>query len=721
MNAPRTAIMRVILATAVVFGLGLAATASAQLQFTGISATPEQAIQITWASISNETYEIDEADTLETNAQGTITWNLLYDDYPSQGSNTFWLDTGNYTLVPTIVHPKYTTNRFYRVVDKGPDTTSDEPKVTVTTLTNGAVVSDELTVSLLASTDQSFLVGTKLYVDGQEMRAAESTTNYVSGSTNYELDTYAINTCEWRNGTHILFGTVECQSANAVTINPGPVGTGHGVSPFVTASFSNLVTGISFSQASFNPSAGQTQQVTAIFAANCNWTLDIVDISSNVVLTTTGSGGSMSYNWDGTGSGGTNLPNGIYYYYITAQTNGQPLGSGGGGTNGGGGSGPPSGDFASPGSPSNAGASELWAQPVDGSGIAVPLILYPPGFDTNGLRIFEASPSWNPTGESVSASPDSVTVTESGGGFSPDYSGGPSQSAPPAPQRPPNNPVRGLQGTFGVGCDTYAANGTSGVSMPPLLDGSGAGTHISMEGLSASRNVPFGPMSVNKFAASVFVSQMQGWGWNNSLYEVDDQLKIGDLRGSTSPFNNVNLVFLSLHCAYGTSPDYAANQCKQMYYPITSGGSAQYLRMSEMNLGAAGTNGLKWIGIDACFSLYQANWNSMRNAGVNPYNSNLHLLLGSATDCYPSLIFGKNWAQYMNYGTNGPTSNPMTIRASWYQAARDADAIYKQSLPDGASSAVMAVAGDTACMNDMLQTNNSPTGTWTYDSQQVWP
>ena len=74
----------------------------------------------------------------------------------------------------------------------------------------------------------------------------------------------------------------------------------------------------------------------------------------------------MSYNWDGTGSGGTNLPNGIYYYYITAQTNGQPLGSGGGGTNGGGGSGPPSGDFASPGSPSNAGASELWAQPVDG-------------------------------------------------------------------------------------------------------------------------------------------------------------------------------------------------------------------------------------------------------------------------------------------------------------------------------------------------------------------
>jgi hypothetical protein len=619
------------------------------------------------------------------------------------------------------VHPKYTTNRFYRVVDKGADTTSDEPKVIITMLTNGAVVSDELNISLLASTDQSFLVGTKLYVDGQEMRAAEITTNYVISSTNYELDTYAINTCEWRNGAHILFGTVECQSANAVTINPGPVGTGHGVSPFVTVSFSNLVTGISFSQASFNPSVGQTQQVAAIFAANCNWTLDIANINSNIVLTTTGSGGSMSYNWNGTGNGGTNLPNGIYFYYITAQTNGQALG--GGGTNGGGGSGPPPPGSESPGSPSGADATELWAQPVDSSEIAVPLILYPPGYDTNAFRIFEAPPSWNPMEESVpSDSPGSPTAAEGGGsGFSPAYSGGPSQSAPGAPQRPPTNPVRGLQGTFGVGCDTYAANGTSGVSMPPLPDGSGAGTHISMEGLSASQNVPFGPMSVNKFAASVFVSQMQVWGWNNSLYELDDQLKIGDLRGGASPFNNVNLVFLSLHCAYGTSPDYAANQCKQMYYPITSGGSGQWLRTSEMNLGGSGTNGLKWIGIYACFSLYQANWNSMKNAAVKPYNSNLHLLLGSATDCYPSLTFGKNWAQYMNYGTNGPTPHPMTIRDAWYQAARDADAIYKQSLPDGASSAVMAVAGDTACMNDTLQTNSSPAGTWTYDSQQVWP
>jgi len=85
----KTVLSRILFASAVVLGVGLAASASAQLQFTGVSATPEQAIQVSWASMSNETYEIDEADTLNTNADGNIPWNLLYDNYPSQGTNTF--------------------------------------------------------------------------------------------------------------------------------------------------------------------------------------------------------------------------------------------------------------------------------------------------------------------------------------------------------------------------------------------------------------------------------------------------------------------------------------------------------------------------------------------------------------------------------------------------------------------------------------------------------
>ena|SRR5665213_532932 len=77
------------------------------LNFTSISSTLEGAIQLTWNSTSNEVYEIDEADSLLDTNTGTITWNKLYDDYPSQGTSSFWLDTGDYNLAPQILHPKY--------------------------------------------------------------------------------------------------------------------------------------------------------------------------------------------------------------------------------------------------------------------------------------------------------------------------------------------------------------------------------------------------------------------------------------------------------------------------------------------------------------------------------------------------------------------------------------------------------------------------------------
>jgi hypothetical protein len=99
------------------------------LNFNGISATAEGAIRLSWNSTPHEVYEIDEANALDTNADGSTAWNQLYTEYPSQGTSTFWLDTGNCSVVPPIVHPKYSAARFYRIVDLGLDTTSDEPMV----------------------------------------------------------------------------------------------------------------------------------------------------------------------------------------------------------------------------------------------------------------------------------------------------------------------------------------------------------------------------------------------------------------------------------------------------------------------------------------------------------------------------------------------------------------------------------------------------------------
>ena len=310
------------------------------------------------------------------------------------------------------------------------------------------------------------------------------------------------------------------------------------------------------------------------------------------------------------------------------------------------------------------------------------MAIFPPGFDTNGFTIFAATPaqieSLRPT-----VSRSTTFSTMGTGGASPDGVPGPGQPgyvtplpnpqpAPPSPQRPPSNPIRGLAGTIGVAADTYTANGTTnGPSVGPLDNGLHTGLYISMQGSTAARTNP--PRPEHKNEVSTFVSTMQYYGWSNPLNEIDDQLKIADLRGSGSKFNNVNMAIFLGHGTYGSgssATDYAANQCKQMYYTVTSGTSAQYLRLSEMNMGGSGTNGLKWMVLDQCFSLFHANWTSMNTAGIKPYNSNMHLILGANTVTWTSTRKWYNFAKYVNYGVTN--ASPLTIRNAYYQGNQDA-------------------------------------------------
>ena len=169
------------------------ANAQSPISITDIRATEEGAIRLHWQSDAKAIYDIQYADTLIDTNSGETTWTTLYTDYPSHGSNTFWLDTGNYFADPEIIHPKYAAARFYRIAFTGTNTAPSDPTVWISSPGNGVATNGDLTVIVNAMTDQAFL-SPKLYVDGQEMNDFEDVTNYVAGGSNIMTATYVLNT-----------------------------------------------------------------------------------------------------------------------------------------------------------------------------------------------------------------------------------------------------------------------------------------------------------------------------------------------------------------------------------------------------------------------------------------------------------------------------------------------------------------------------------------------
>src|SRR4051812_28670564 len=100
----------------------LIARGQSTLQFTSVNATDEGGIRLAWQSESNTVYRVEYATDLVDISNGGPAWQTIYEHYPSHGTNTFWLDTGNYVLDPSVVHPRSAPLRFYRIVNEGVDT-----------------------------------------------------------------------------------------------------------------------------------------------------------------------------------------------------------------------------------------------------------------------------------------------------------------------------------------------------------------------------------------------------------------------------------------------------------------------------------------------------------------------------------------------------------------------------------------------------------------------
>jgi hypothetical protein len=702
MRSIKGAFKSIIVITALAASLASVANAQNALQFTGVNATVENAIQLYWSSTNGELYQIQYANALATNDDGTTAWQVLYDKYPSHGTNTFIGDFGNYDTDSAISHPKYMPMRFYRVVDLGADNdTVDIPAVTITSPSNGSILSGQVTVSVAATCSNLPIVTTKLYVDGQAMDESDDGTNYV------------INTCEWPNGSHVVYAVATARSALSGRSGSFPISTSHGVTAYMPVTFSNLISRVAFSQPFFEPSLGQTQEVTATFAANCNWTLQIQDENSNVVRNASGSGGSMTFDWDGTGDGGTNIPDGYYIYLISTQTNGLALPSGLGGV--GDGSSPPSPSFASAALSGGSDATQLWAQSPNG--VVVPLALYPPGIDTNGFTIFEEALGWNPYQSSARSF---AALDTPSGGAGPAYSGAASQGTA-APTRLPTAPAKNSVGTYGVAYVDWSTPQTvsipkNGIPYPVTgvchLDG--GGTSVLFD------PIPEGPaFEVN------FIRTMKKGGWRlnyNKSNNSTPALHANDMRrsdqgyGGGELFTTANIGLFMNHGNYGTDPDYSAGSSgsRQTYFRIsTDGGDNGWLRMCQIGFGGE----LKWLGILACNSLNT--YSSMANAGAIPLKTT-HLVCGCATIAAVGEDFGALWAKNM-FG--GVFTSPKTIANAWFQAGKTQYS-YATNLT---GTITFRVAGYPECMNDTIKNNTAPSspspapGNLTQTPEQVYP
>jgi hypothetical protein len=129
---------------------------------TATKAMPDGNIQLRWSSLSNAIYRIDY---LEALASTNNTWRTLWEGIPATGTNTHFLDVGNYDGDGEIPVPRNHPHRFYRVVRTGTNEITP-PIVSLVGTTNNQEFSGEFTLSFSATTTNT-VVGWDLYVDGQ--------------------------------------------------------------------------------------------------------------------------------------------------------------------------------------------------------------------------------------------------------------------------------------------------------------------------------------------------------------------------------------------------------------------------------------------------------------------------------------------------------------------------------------------------------------------------
>ncbi len=286
-NASR-AVRRTAVAVLLLLSPGIITRAPA-FQLTGIHATPGGAIQLQWQSQSNAVYRVEFVNTLTTQ----LVWTVYYSNYPSHGTNTFWMDAGNPYALPPIDFPGDRTARFYRVALTGTNSPAPSPQITVVNPPNGAVLTGAVPITVSLSTSSN-VSGLRLFVDGAEVASSPA------ANTNFTCNTF-----QFWNGTHQIFAVA------------GTSNQTFAVSPFKTVTFSNYITDFQGVLHFSNLVSNSRNRYRANFASCADWSLTVTN-QTGVVRTLLGTGPNMAFEWDGTDDSGATLPNGAYDVVLSA-------------------------------------------------------------------------------------------------------------------------------------------------------------------------------------------------------------------------------------------------------------------------------------------------------------------------------------------------------------------------------------------------------------------
>ena len=202
-------------------------------------------VVLDWASDPLTMYRVEYSTTLSND------WKLAQDNFPPQGTNTVWSDTGSESALALRFSSgdPLSPYRFYRLRVERYMSNTSPVTVTINNVSGGATLSGLIDVQASAIASQGITSG-KLYVDGEMVE--------VSSGTSYTLP---LETRLFPNGTHRLSVVAQDAGGSESTEETNPatdLGATYG-SKNVTATFNNDLSNVRLRHKAFRPDLGHTQ------------------------------------------------------------------------------------------------------------------------------------------------------------------------------------------------------------------------------------------------------------------------------------------------------------------------------------------------------------------------------------------------------------------------------------------------------------------------------